>query len=64
MTDYYFKDLNRLVVALVGEEHSDLWWNSPNKAFNDSPPLSYMNEAEWTKVRDYLMFHAYCGGGS
>jgi hypothetical protein len=59
MTDPYHKEtLNRIVVSLVGDLSKD-WWNSPNQAFDGRPPEELMNEAEWTKVRDYLMGHAY-----
>lgn len=51
--------LNRLVVALVGDKLSTEWWKSRNKAFEDRPPESLMNEQEWTRVRDYLLQHAY-----
>jgi hypothetical protein len=62
MTNTYHKEtLNRIVVALVGNKLSADWWNSPNKAFEDRTPESLMNEHEWTRVRDYLMKHAYGG---
>lgn len=65
MTDkYHFSTLNRLVEGLVGSGLAQQWWNSPNKAFDSRPPMSLMNETEWEQVRDYLMFHAYAGGGS
>ena len=60
---YHFSTLNCLVEGLCGSGNADLWWNSPNKAFNNRTPLSYMNEAEWKYVRDYLMWHAYGAGG-
>jgi hypothetical protein len=60
MTDPYHRStLNRLVAALAGEKLSSVWWNSPNKAFDDRTPDSLMNEEEWTRVRDYLMNYAY-----
>jgi hypothetical protein len=62
MTDPFHKDtLNRLVVALIGDNLSHSWWVSPNQAFEGRPPESLMNEQEWTRVRDYLMNHAYGG---
>jgi len=62
MTDPFHKEtLNRLVVALVGDKLSKDWWKSPNKAFDDRTPESLMNEQEWTRVRNYLMDHAYGG---
>jgi hypothetical protein len=60
MTDPFHKDtLNRIVVSLVGDKLSTDWWNSPNQAFDGRTPESLMNEEEWTRVRDYLLHHAY-----
>ena len=56
--------LNRLVVGLVGVANADGWWNSPNKAFDMKTPNEMMTEETWLQVRDYLMHHAYSGGGS
>lgn len=61
---YHYGSLNRLVEGLVGGALTQKWWNNPNKAFEDRPPISLMNEQEWIRVRDYLMFHAYGTGGS
>ena len=62
MTDPYHKEtLNRIVVSLVGDKLSTDWWKSPNKAFGNRPPEELMNEQEWTRVRNYLMDHAYGG---
>ena len=61
---YHYSSLNRLVEGLVGGSLSSDWWNKPNKAFEDRAPISLMNEQEWIRVRDYLMFHAYGVGGS
>jgi hypothetical protein len=62
MTDTFHKEtLNRIVVALVGDKLSTDWWNSPNQAFDGRTPEELMNEQEWTRVRNYLMDHAYGG---
>lgn len=62
MTDPFHKEtLNRLVVSLVGDKLSAEWWKSPNKAFGNRPPQELMNETEWSRVRNYLMDHAYGG---
>jgi hypothetical protein len=61
---YHFSTLNRIVIALCGEHLSDSWWNSPNKAFNNQSPMSYMTEDNWTQVRDYLLGYAYGSGYS
>lgn len=61
----YFKDrLNPVVVALVGEELSEGWWDSPNKAFYNKTPNQVVGTSEFNHVKDYLMFHAFAGGGS
>jgi uncharacterized protein (DUF2384 family) len=58
---FHYRTLNRIVVTLVGDKLSGDWWNSPNRAFEDRKPIDLMNEAEWTRVRNYLMDHAYGG---
>jgi hypothetical protein len=60
---YHFSTLNRLVASLVGNDLSELWWDSPNKAFGNRTPRSHMNDAEWELVRDYLIAYAYGNGG-
>lgn len=63
MTDkYHKKSLDKLVDAMTGGRTSD-WWKSPNKAFDGRPPIELMNDEEWEKVRNYLMWHAYGAGG-
>lgn len=60
MTDEFHRaTLNRIVISLIGDKLAPQWWMSPNKAFEDRPPESLMNEQEWNRVRDYLMHHAY-----
>lgn len=60
---YHYKSLNRLVEGMVSDQLAKQWWESPNKAFEDRPPISLMNDDEWLTVRDYLMWHAYGAGG-
>lgn len=43
-----------LVIAMVGEELADGWWNSPNRAFNGQTP----KEAPLEVVYSYLMGYA------
>lgn len=52
-----------LVIAMVGQELADKWWNSPNKAFDMRTPTDMWVE-DFRKVHNYLMHHAYAGGGS
>lgn len=62
MTDTFHKEtLNRLVIGLVGDDWVQVWWKSPNRAFEGRTPESLMNEQEWTRVRNYLMDSAYGG---
>jgi hypothetical protein len=54
---------DQLVAGLVGADHVAAWWASPNRAFGDRTP-----EAQWAegsdRVVNYLMHHAFSGGGS
>jgi len=54
---------NNLVASLVGSDHVEAWWTSPNRAFGDLTP-----EAQWAQGSDavvnYLMHYAFAGGGS
>jgi hypothetical protein len=54
---------DNLVASMVGHEWVQVWWNSPNQAFGDRTP-----EAQWQlgsdAVVNYLMHHAFAGGGS
>jgi hypothetical protein len=59
-----FRDTcNKLVQALVGANMAEAWWSSPNQAFDNRTP-----EQQWTlgsdTVVNYLMHHAFGGGGS
>lgn len=51
-----------LVQALVGEDLADAWWNSPNKAFDMRTPAGMWIE-DYRRVHNYLMHHAFAGGG-
>jgi hypothetical protein len=54
---------NNLVASMVGSNLVESWWASPNRAFDDRTP-----EAQWQSGSDavvnYLMHHAFSGGGS
>lgn len=52
-----------LVIALVGKDNADAWWNSPNKAFVGKTPAD-MWLTDFRQVYNYLMHHAFVGGGS
>ena len=52
-----------LVIGLVGSDLADDWWNSPNKAFNSRTPAGMWLE-DFRQVHNYLMHHAFVGGGS
>lgn len=52
----------RMVEALVGKQHAQLWWSSRNKAFgNETPFVAY--ELNPDQVYDYLAWHCYGGMG-
>jgi hypothetical protein len=57
------KIADQLVESMVGPDHVSAWWTSPNRAFDDRTP-----EAQWAagsdSVINYLMHHAFAGGGS
>ena len=50
-----------IVEALVGEEFSERWWTSPNRAFDGKTP-SEQWELEPDVVFNYLMIYAFDGG--
>jgi hypothetical protein len=54
---------NQLVQAMVGPDLVTAWWSSPNQAFEGRTP-----EEQWIvgsdSVVNYLMHHAFAGGGS
>lgn len=43
-----------LVIAMVGAELAEGWWNSPNRAFNGQTPM----ETSLEVVYSYLMGYA------
>lgn len=52
--------LDPYVLALVGNtELTDIWWHSPNKAFNNTCPIS----SDLELVKDYLMWHLVANYG-
>ena len=63
-TEQEFRNIaNNLVASMVGPNQVATWWASPNRAFDDRTP-----EAQWQSGSDavvnYLMHHAFSGGGS
>jgi hypothetical protein len=63
-TEQEFRGIaDHLVTRMVGEQHADAWWASPNRAFDHRTP-----EEQWKAGSDtvinYLMSHALMGGGS
>jgi hypothetical protein len=54
---------DQLVAGMVGEQLVADWWASPNRAFDGLTP-----ETQWAQGSDsvvnYLMHHAFSGGGS
>jgi hypothetical protein len=63
-TEQEFRNIaDQLVAGMVGEQLVTAWWASPNQAFDDRTP-----EQQWSagsdRVVNYLMHHAFAGGGS
>ena len=63
-TEQEFRNIaNNLVASMVGADQVAEWWASPNQAFDGQTP-----EAQWAagsdRVVNYLMHHAFSGGGS
>lgn len=52
-----------LLVAMVGKQMVDDWWNSPNMAFDMRSPVDVWKD-DYNLVYDYLIHHAFIGGGS
>jgi Protein of unknown function (DUF2384) len=62
-TEKEFKKIaDQLVKSMVGAEHLDTWWNSPNRAFDNRTPLQQW-ELGSDSVVNYLMSHAFGRGG-
>lgn len=63
-TEQEFKNIaNNLVASMVGPDSVAAWWSSANQAFGGRTP-----EQQWSvgsdAVVNYLMHHAFSGGGS
>jgi hypothetical protein len=63
-TEHEFRTIaDQLVTSMVGPNMVADWWTSPNQAFDGRTP-----EAQWAegsdRVVNYLMHHAFAGGGS
>lgn len=57
VTEYQAKQRSdALVVALVGRDYSELWWNSANRAFDERTPREQW-QIDYTTVYNYLMAH-------
>jgi hypothetical protein len=54
---------DNLVASMVGPNMVAAWWSSPNQAFDGRTP-----ESQWQlgsdQVVNYLMAHAFQGGGT
>lgn len=56
------KDIDRMLFAMLGKmEYVDLWWDSPNKAFDGQTPASvyWSGEDGRMKVYNYVGSYAY-----
>jgi hypothetical protein len=63
-TEQEFRNIaNNLVASMVGPNLAESWWTSPNQAFDDRTPETQWSEGS-DRVVNYLMHHAFSGGGS
>lgn len=46
-----------LLTAMLGSKLVDLWWISPNKAFDEETPQTVWLK-DYVKVYNYIMHHA------
>lgn len=54
---------DQMVLAMVGEKFVESWWTSSNQAFGGRTPEEQWSEGS-DQVINYLMHHAFSGGGS
>jgi len=54
---------DQLVTSMVGPNQIAIWWASPNRAFDGRTPEDQWSEGS-DRVVNYLMHHAFSGGGS
>jgi len=54
---------DQMVQAMVGEKFVESWWTSANQAFDGRTPEEQWSEGS-DQVINYLMHHAFSGGGS
>ena len=48
------KQCDAIILALVGKESVELWWNSPNRAFETRTPAQQWQQ-DFSQVHNYLM---------
>jgi hypothetical protein len=48
--------LNKIVIALVGIKNADIWWHSPNKAFDNKTPFDVIIDDK-NRIEKYLLSH-------
>lgn len=54
MNEIIKKDCLRIINEIVGLEHSQGWWNSPNKSFGGQKPIDVLS-ASPQSVYSYLL---------
>jgi hypothetical protein len=63
-TEHEFRTIaDQLVASLVGPNQVETWWTSANLAFDGRTPEDQWSEGS-DRVVNYLMHHAFSGGGS
>jgi hypothetical protein len=54
-----------LLIALLGKsELCEMWWKTQNRAFDHKTPQELWDANGASDVYNYLMHHAFAGGGS
>ena len=50
---------DRILASMIGQKHVELWWNSPNKAWQGKTPQEVFDGPDAVEVYNYLMDYAY-----
>ena len=45
-----------MILSMVGKDYTNIWWNSPNKAFQGKTP-NEMFDTDPEQVYDYIIGH-------
>lgn len=45
-----------MILSMVGKDYTNVWWNSPNKAFQEKTPNEVF-DTDPERVYDYIIGH-------